>query len=191
MTRTRCEWSQGGPEMIAYHDTEWGVPTHDDRVLFEFLLLEGAQAGLSWSTILGRREGYRAAFAGFDPAQVASFDEAVVERLVADPGIVRHRQKIRSAITNAGAVLELQAEHGSLDRYLWSFVDGEPVQNTWTTMGEIPAVTETSEQLSKALKQQGLSFVGPTIIYAFMQSVGMVNDHLTTCFRHAEVADYS
>lgn len=161
-----------------------GLPVHDDRRLFEFLVLEGAQAGLAWITILRKREGYRRAFAGFDPARVAAFGEADVARLLADPGIVRNRAKIASAIANARAFLAVQAEFGSFDRFMWDFVGGKPIVNAWTTLAEIPARTEVSDRLSKALKQRGFNFVGSTICYAHMQAVGMVNDHLLSCHRH-------
>jgi DNA-3-methyladenine glycosylase I len=184
----RCEWAAGGDDlMLAYHDEEWGVPSHDDRHLFELLTLEGAQAGLSWSTILRKRPGYRAAFAGFDPATVARFTARDVERLLADPGIVRNRAKVESTVTNAQRVLEAQAEHGSLDAYLWGFVDGEPVRNRWSSLRELPAETPLSKAISKDLKRRGFRFVGPTIVYAFMQAVGMVNDHTVDCFRFAEL----
>jgi len=163
------------------------VPLHDDRALFELLTLEGAQAGLSWSTILRKRPGYRAAFAGFDPARVARFTSAAVERLLGNDGIVRHRGKIEATIGNARAVLAVQAEHGSLDVYLWRFVDGRPVQNAWSTIRQVPAASEVSKALSRDLVRRGFKFVGPTICYAFMQASGMVNDHLTSCFRHREV----
>jgi DNA-3-methyladenine glycosylase I len=180
----RCEWAAGGDElMLAHHDDEWGVPSHDDRHLFEVLTLEGAQAGLSWSTILRKREGYRDAFAAFDPEVVAGFTAKDVERLLADPGIVRNRLKVESTIANAGRVLEVQAELGSFDSYLWAFVDGTPVVNEWRTLSELPAETELSRALSKDLKGRGFRFVGPTICYAFMQTVGMVDDHTVDCFR--------
>jgi len=174
--------------MLAYHDTEWGVPLHDDRALFELLILEGAQAGLSWTTILNRREGYRNAFAGFDPATVAAFGPDDEARLLADAGIIRNRAKVRSAIDNAQAALRVVAEQGSLDRYIWSFVDGRPIQNRWERLGELPAETDASRAMSRDLKRRGFSFVGPTICYAFMQSAGLVNDHQIGCFRYAEVA---
>lgn len=184
----RCAWAIGGNELLVhYHDTEWGVPERDDRGLFEKLLLDGAQAGLSWQTILDKREGYRRALDGFDPDAIARYGDEDVERLLADPGIVRNRQKVRSAIGNARAYLALKDELGSFSDYLWDWVDGEPVRNAWKTVDELPARTDTSERLSKDLKQRGFSFVGPTIVYAFMQAVGMVNDHLVTCFRHSEV----
>jgi len=183
---TRCEWAAWGDElMLAYHDDEWGVPSHDDRHLFEMLTLEGAQAGLSWSTILRKREGYREAFAGFDPEVVARFTGTDVERLLADPGIVRNRLKVESTIVNAGRVLDVQAELGSFDAYLWAFVDGAPIVNAWRTLSELPAETELSRALSKDLKRRGFRFVGPTSCYAFMQTVGMVDDHTVDCFRRS------
>ena len=169
--------------MVAYHDDEWGTPSHDDRHLFELLTLEGAQAGLSWSTILGKREGYRRAFSGFDPVAVARFTEADVERLLADPGIVRNRAKIQSAISNAGCVLAVQEEVGSFDAYLWAFVGGAPIVSSWRSLSELPAETAESRTLSKDLKRRGFRFVGPTTCYAFMQAVGMVDDHTLDCFR--------
>ena len=176
--------------MIAYHDHDWGVPVHDDRTLFEMLILEGAQAGLSWDTILRRREGYRTAFDDFDPRRVAGFDAAKAAELLQDTGIVRNRQKIASAIGNAKAFLETQREHGSFDAYVWRFVGGKPIVSGRTEMGQIPASTPVSDALSKDLRGRGFKFVGATICYAFMQSVGMVNDHLVDCFRYAElVAD--
>jgi DNA-3-methyladenine glycosylase I len=183
---TRCQWAAGSDElMVAYHDEEWGVPSHDDVHLFEMLTLEGAQAGLSWSTILRKREGYRHAFAGFDPAVVARFGAKDVEDLLADPGIVRNRLKVESTVNNAARVLEVQKAVGSLDAYLWGFVGGEPVINRWRTMSEIPAETELSKAISNDLKKRGFRFVGPTGIYAFMQSVGMVDDHTIDCFRYS------
>jgi DNA-3-methyladenine glycosylase I len=183
---TRCGWATEGPERD-YHDNEWGTPVHDDRVLFEFLILEGAQAGLSWSTILNKRESYRKAFAGFDPAKVARFGRREVRRLLGDPGIVRNRMKIEAAISNAKSFLEVQEEFGTFDTFLWGFVGGAPKQNRWRRLSQIPAETEESRVLSKDLKQRGFSFVGPTICYAFMQAVGMVNDHVVGCFRHREL----
>jgi DNA-3-methyladenine glycosylase I len=183
---TRCAWANGGPLEIAYHDTEWGVPSRDDRHLFEMLILEGAQAGLSWSTILRKRESYRKAFAGFDPAKVARFDGRKRAALMRDPGIVRNRLKIEATVVNARQVLAVQEEHGSLAAYLWQFVDGEPVVNVWTAMGQVPAETAASRAMSKALVKRGFRFVGPTICYAFMQATGMVNDHITTCFRYSK-----
>jgi DNA-3-methyladenine glycosylase I len=181
---TRCDWAGSDELMLAYHDEEWGVPSHDDRHLFEMLTLEGAQAGLSWSTILRKREGYRQAFAGFDPAVVARFERKHVERLLDDPGIVRNRLKVESTVNNARCVLEVQADLGSLDAYLWGFVDGEPVVNSWRTLAEIPAETDLSKAISKDLKRRGFRFIGPTVIYAFMQTVGMVDDHTVDCFRY-------
>ena len=183
----RCDWSTTDPLYLDYHDVEWGVPLHDDRQLFELLVLEGAQAGLAWITILRKREGYRSAFDGFDATRVAAYDEADVARLLADPGIVRNRAKIRSTIGNAQAWLRLTEELGRFDGWVWSFVDGEPVQNAWRTMAEIPAETDASRALSRELRRHGFSFVGPTIVYAFMQSAGLVNDHIVTCFRHRQL----
>src|SRR5215472_15009124 len=174
------------PAMIAYHDDEWGVPQHDDRVLFEFLILEGAQAGLSWSTILAKREAYRRAFSGFDPAKVARFNTDKIKRLMSDPGIVRNRLKIDSAIRNAQRTLAVQKEFGSFDRYIWQFVGGTPIKNSWRSMTNLPAQTKESIAMSKDLKRRGFNFVGPTVCYAFMQAVGMVNDHLVDCFRYRE-----
>ena len=182
---TRCSWPSTELD-IAYHDTEWGVPVHDDRVFFEFLTLEGAQAGLSWSTILKKREGYRAAFAGFDPAVVARFSDADVERLVLNPAIVRHRQKIASTITNARAFLAVQAERGSFDAYVWTFVGGSPRRHRRRSMREVPVRSVESDVLSKDLTRRGFKFVGSTICYAFMQATGLVNDHLMKCFRYQE-----
>ncbi len=183
----RCPWPKGTNALyLRYHDTEWGVPEHDDRALFEKLVLDGAQAGLSWETILNKRESYRRAFDGFDVATVAGYRARKVAALMADPGIVRNRAKITSAIGNARAFLELQAEHGSFDRWLWAFVDGAPVQNAWTSVGQVPPSTKVSEAISKELRARGFRFVGPTIIYAYMQAIGMVNDHLVSCFRLAE-----
>jgi DNA-3-methyladenine glycosylase I len=186
--RTRCEWSTNDPLYIRYHDEEWGVPVHDDRLIFEFLVLEGAQAGLSWLTILKRREGYRAAFDQFDPQQVAQYDQGKIAELLTDTGIIRNRRKIESAVTNARAFLEVQREFGSFDRYIWSFVGGKPVINAWKSMADIPAQTVESVTLSKDLVRRGFKFVGPTICYAHMQATGMVNDHVVDCFRYAELA---
>ena len=185
--RARCSWAGTEPRMIAYHDREWGVPVHDDRTLFEFLVLEGAQAGLSWRTILERRDGYRRAFAGFDPRVVAGFGGADVERLLADPGIVRNRAKVAAAIGNARCFLEVQAEHGSFDRYLWGFAGGRPRQNGFRTPADVPATTPEADALSRDLRRRGFRFVGPTIVYATMQAVGLVNDHLRSCFRWREL----
>ncbi len=188
MTVQRCSWASGDdPLYRRYHDEEWGVPVRDDRVLFEFLVLEGAQAGLSWITVLRKRERYRALFAQFDPAKVARFDEARVAKILEDPGIVRNRLKVAGTVKNAKAFLAVQKEFGSFSAYLWRFVDGAPVQNR-RRAGSVPATTDVSDALSKDLKKRGFTFVGSTIMYAFMQAVGMVNDHVTTCFRHDEVA---
>jgi DNA-3-methyladenine glycosylase I len=182
--QTRCQWATGGNGLyLEYHDTEWGVPLHDDRALFEFLILEGAQAGLSWSTILNKREGYRRAFAGFDPQKVARFTPARIGKLLQDPGIVRNRLKVEAAVTNARAFLEVQDACGSFDAYIWRFVDGKPIQNAWKRMQQVPASTPVSDAISKDLKQRGFKFVGTTITYAHMQATGMVNDHTTDCFR--------
>lgn len=183
----RCSWVGDEPLYQAYHDEEWGVPVHDDRLLFEFLVLEGAQAGLSWLTILRKREGYRRAFAGFDPETVAAFGPADVERLLADSGIIRNRLKIGSAITNAQAFLRVREEFGSFDAYVWGFVDGETIQNEWKLMAEIPAKTLEAERMSADLKKRGFRFVGPTICYAHMQATGMVNDHTVDCFRYRDL----
>lgn len=186
-TKTRCAWVTDDPLYLAYHDTEWGVPVHDDRVLFEFLVLEGAQAGLSWITILRKRENYRRAFASFDPAKVARFDAARTARLMQDEGIVRNRLKIESTVSNARAFLDVQREFGSFDRYAWRFVDGEPLRNRFDRQGDVPPRTAISDAMSKDLKKRGFRFVGTTIVYAWMQAVGLVNDHLVTCFRRAEI----
>ncbi|MDA0770264.1 MAG: DNA-3-methyladenine glycosylase I [Chloroflexi bacterium] len=186
-SKIRCDWPGADPLYVAYHDSEWGVPVHDDKKLFEFLILEGAQAGLSWITILRKRENYRAAFDDFDPEKVAQYGERDIARLLANEGIVRNRLKIRSAVKNAMAFLNIQEEFGSFDSYSWAFVDGVPLLNQFQTMAEIPASTQASEALSKDLKTRGFNFVGPTIIYAHMQAVGMVNDHVMSCFRRSEV----
>ena len=184
----RCGWaSLTDARYLAYHDEEWGVPVHDDTRLYEMLTLEGAQAGLSWSTILNKREGYRRAFHGFDPERVAVFDGRTVRRLMADPGIVRNRLKIESTIANARAVLEVRDQMGSLDALLWSFVDGRPKVNRFRRLGDIPSETAESKTMSKELKRRGFRFVGPTVCYAFMQACGLVNDHVTSCFRYREV----
>lgn len=182
----RCKWASNELN-IPYHDTEWGVPLHDDRALFEFLILEGAQAGLSWDTILRKRENYRAAFDNFDPAKVAKYGDKKVAGLLANEGIIRNKLKIASAISNAKAFLEVQKEFGSFDRYIWGFVGGKPLGNKFKGHGDVPAKTEISDAISKDLKKRGFNFVGSTIIYAFMQATGMVNDHLTSCFRYKEV----
>jgi DNA-3-methyladenine glycosylase I len=184
----RCAWAGTDPDYVRYHDEEWGVPVHDERLLFEFLILEGAQAGLSWLTILRKRAAYRAAFAEFDPARVAKFGARDVKRLLGDAGIVRNKLKIAAAIDSAQAFLELQKEPGGADRFLWSFVGGKPVQNNFTTLKQVPAATDASRAMSKALIKRGFRFVGPTICYAFMQAVGMVNDHMLDCPRHRAVA---
>jgi len=183
----RCEWSGTDPLYLKYHDDEWGVPLHDDQGLFELLTLEGAQAGLSWLTILRKRDNYRKAFHGFDPQKIAGYSAADVERLLADPGIVRNRRKIESAISNAQKMIATQDEFGSFDSFLWSYFDDQPIQNAWRTLAEVPAKTAISDMMSKDLKKRGFSFVGSTICYAFMQSAGMVNDHVVGCFRHAQL----
>ncbi|MGY1490506.1 DNA-3-methyladenine glycosylase I [Methylobacillus pratensis] len=182
----RCGWAKGALDVV-YHDTEWGVPVHDDRLLFEFLVLEGAQAGLSWSTVLKKREHYREVFDQFDIAKIAAYDADKVEALLADPGIIRNRLKVNAAIGNARATLEVQARYGSLDAFLWQFVQGKPQINRRLGLADVPARTETSDQMSKTLQKHGFKFVGSTICYAFMQAVGMVNDHVVDCFRHAEL----
>jgi DNA-3-methyladenine glycosylase I len=185
----RCEWApEGDPAYLAYHDEEWGVPSHDDRHLFEMLTLEGAQAGLSWATILHKREGYRRAFAGFDAAKVARFDRRKVERLLQDPSIVRNRLKVESTVANARATIDVQEELGSLDAYLWSFVGGAPILNRWRRLSEIPAETDLSYAMSKDFKKRGFRFVGPTVCYAFMQATGMVQDHVASCYRYPELS---
>jgi DNA-3-methyladenine glycosylase I len=185
--KTRCPWAGSDPLYVAYHDTEWGVPNHDDRRWYEKLTLEGFQAGLSWLTILRKRENFRAAFDGFDPATVAAYGPDRVAALLDDAGIVRNRRKIEAAITNARAFLAVQAEFGTFDAYIWRFVDGSPVKNAWTQVADIPATSPESEALSRDLKARGFTFVGPTICYALMQSCGMVNDHVVACFRYGEV----
>ncbi len=184
---SRCSWAEGSVAYQRYHDQEWGVPLHDDQRLFEFLILEGAQAGLSWSTILNKRDGYRRLYNDFDPQQVARFTPSDIDRLLADPGIVRNRLKVESSVSNAIAFLEIQRRYGSFDAYIWQFVDGHPQQNQWQSLEQVPASTEISVQMSKALKKVGFRFVGPTICYAFMQATGMVNDHLTSCFCHSKL----
>jgi DNA-3-methyladenine glycosylase I len=188
VSRTRCAWARN-PLAIDYHDREWGVPVHDDRLLFELLILEGAQAGLSWDTILAKRENYRKAFDGFAPATVARYGAAKKRSLLADAGIVRNRAKIGAAVLNAKGVLALQKEFGSLDRYLWAFVGGRPLQGRRQSLADVPAKSDVSDALSKDLKQRGFKFVGSTIVYAFMQAVGMVNDHTRDCFRYREVQE--
>ena len=191
MNSDRCSWCGDDPLYVAYHDEEWGVPVYDDRTLFEFLILEGAQAGLSWSTILRKREGYRVAFDGFDAEKVARYDGVRISALLTDPRIVRNQLKIGSAVTNAQAFLNIQEEWGSFSDYIWSFVDRRPIQNKWLSLAEIPAKTPLAEALSKDLKKRGFRFVGPTIIYAHMQATGMVHDHLVDCFRYPEIVAMS
>ncbi len=188
MTKTRCTWATGTPEEQRYHDEEWGVPVYDERRLFEMLILEGAQAGLSWSTILKKREGYRRAFDGFDAERIARYSRRSVERLLKDPGIVRNRLKVEATINNAKRFLEVQATLGSFSDYLWQFVDGRPIVNRWQSLAEIPAATPESDAMSKALKKRGFKFVGSTIVYAHMQATGIVNDHVTGCFRYKPCA---
>jgi DNA-3-methyladenine glycosylase I len=186
MIRQRCAWSGTDPLYCAYHDEEWGVPVHEDRRLFELLILEGAQAGLAWITILRKREAYRMAYEGFDPRRVAAYDEGKLQALLRDPGIVRNRLKIKASVGNARAFLAIQEEFGSFDQYLWPFMGGQPRINHWETLAEVPAVTAEAEHLSADLKKRGFRFAGPTIVYAFMQSVGMVDDHLLTCWKRQE-----
>jgi DNA-3-methyladenine glycosylase I len=187
MELSLCPWCMGSEMYRAYHDNEWGVPVHDDHKQFEFLILEGAQAGLSWSTILNKREGYRAAYDGFDPVKVAAYGEEKVEELLNNAGIVRNRLKIRASITNAQRFLDVQREFGAFDNYIWGFVGDSPIVNRFKSMAEVPATSQESDALSRDLKKRGFKFVGSTIIYAHMQAVGMVNDHLVSCFRHAEL----
>ncbi|MBL7114455.1 MAG: DNA-3-methyladenine glycosylase I [Kiritimatiellae bacterium] len=185
--KKRCEWCGSDPLYVAYHDEDWGVPIHDDRYLFEMLILEGAQAGLSWLTILRKRNNYRKAFNNFDYTKIAEYNNRDVQRLLADAGIVRNRLKIESAIRNARGTLAIIEEFGSLETFIWRYVDGNPIQNTWISMDQIPSKDTRSDTMSKDLKRRGFNFVGSTICYAFMQSIGMVNDHVTECFRHAEI----
>jgi len=187
LSMKRCEWAKKDDLNMSYHDHEWGVPIHDDRCLFEFLVLEGAQAGLSWSTILQKREGYRKAFHHFDAKKISNYSEAVVSRLLANPEIIRNRLKINAIVTNARSFLRVRKEFGSFDRYIWQFVNGRPIQNSWRRMTEIPSTTSESEAMSRDLKKRGFKFVGATICYAFMQAVGMVNDHVVGCFRYDEL----
>lgn len=190
--KNRCQWAEGQfDQYIQYHDEEWGVPVHDDKTHFEFLILEGAQAGLSWSTILKRREGYRQSFANFDPEKVAQFDEEKIQELLQFEGIIRNKLKVRSAVTNAQNFLEIQDEFGSFDEYIWQFVDGEPIINHWKNLKEVPATTKESDALSKDLKKRGFKFVGSTIMYAYMQACGLVNDHNIDCFRYKQLVDKS
>ncbi len=187
MKKIRCAWCEGFPEYIKYHDEEWGVPVHDDKKHFEFLILEGAQAGLSWATILKRRDGYRYAFAGYDARTVAEFDRKMIDRLLLDPGIIRNRLKVHAAVNNAQRFLEVQEEFGSFDAYIWSFVNNRPIVNKRKSLDDLPATTPESDALSKDLKKRGFKFVGSTIMYAHMQACGLVNDHVTDCFRYDEI----
>lgn len=187
MEKQRCAWAGSDPLYVAYHDDEWGKPVHDDRVLFEFLILEGAQAGLSWITILRKRENYRKAFDNFDPVLVAQYDDNRIVSLMSDPGIVRNRRKIEAAVNNAKRFLEVQKEFGSFSSYMWSFVGGKPIMNSWVSLSEIPSKTALSDTFSKDLLKRGFKFVGSTICYSHMQAVGMINDHVTSCFRYTEV----
>lgn len=192
MNKSRCAWAYAGSDLYEeYHDNDWGVPVHDDRLLFEMLILEGAQAGLSWSTILNKRASYKKAFDNFDAKKVAAYDDGKIQELLGNEGIVRNRLKIASAIRNAKVFLEIQQEFGSFDTYIWGFVDGKPIQNHRKKMSDIPALTDLSDAISKDLKKRGMNFIGSTIIYAYMQSIGMVNDHEVGCFRYAEVSPYS
>ncbi len=183
----RCEWAGDDPLYVSYHDQEWGVPVHDDQKLFEFLILEGAQAGLSWITVLRKRENYRRSFDRFDPQAVAQYDQEKIDSLLENPGIIRNKLKIRSAVQNAQAFLKIQEKFGSFNEYIWGFVDHQPIVNHWTQMSDLPASTLLSETISKDLKKRGFNFVGPTIIYAHMQATGMVNDHVVSCFRHEQI----
>lgn len=185
---TRCAWALQHPLETLYHDQEWGVPLHDDNKLFEFLILEGAQAGLSWLTVLKKRENYRQAFQGFDPVKLARFSSDRIAGLMDNPGLIRNRRKLESAVANARAFLKIQEEHDSFDKFIWQFVDGKPVQNAWSKIEQVPAQTAQSQAMSKELKKLGFNFVGPTICYAFMQATGMVNDHLTSCFRYSQLS---
>jgi len=187
MSTRRCEWPTENPLLLAYHDAEWGVPLYDDRRLFEFLVLETMQAGLSWLIVLRKREGMRRAFDGFRPERVAKFDERCVQRLLRDEGIIRNRQKVQAAVTNARAFLRLQKEYGSFSRFMWGLIGGRPIVNTRRSVRELPATTPESDQVSKALKSEGFSFIGSTVCYAHMQATGMVNDHITACFRYRQV----
>ncbi len=188
-SKIRCEWSGSNQLMIQYHDMEWGKPEYEDQLLFEFLCLEGAQAGLSWQTILNKRENYKKLFDGFDPTKINRYDEEKIEQLMQDKGIIRNRRKIEAFIVNAQILLELQTEYGSFKKFIWQFVNHKPINNSWKKQSEIPVKTTESEIMSKTLKKLGFKFVGPTICYAFMQATGMVNDHLTTCFRYEEVQE--
>lgn len=186
-TNNRCAWCGDDPLYVQYHDEDWGVPVYDDQQLFAKLILDGAQAGLSWITILRKRENYWQAFDQFDPEKIARYDEDKIAELLQNPGIVRNRLKVNSAVKNARGYLSIQEEHGSFSDFLWQFVDGRPIQNTWQSLAEIPAETPESQAMSKALKKRGFTFVGPTIVYAFMQAVGMCNDHIVSCFRYEEI----
>jgi len=190
-TRSRCTWCLGHPLYVGYHDEEWGVPEHDDDRLFEKIILDGAQAGLSWLTILKKREGYRRAFDGFDARKIARYSEKKIARLLADPGIIRNRLKVNAAVTNARAYLKLREELGSFDQFLWQFVEGRTRQNRWRALKQLPATTPESDTMGRALRERGFKFVGSTICYAFMQAVGMVNDHLVSCFRYQELSSAS
>lgn len=184
---TRCQWCLDNDLYIKYHDEEWGTPTFDDKRIFEFIVLESAQAGLSWLTILKKRENYRAAFSGFDPQVIANYNEADIERLMGDPGIIRNRRKVEAAISNAKVFLEIQNEYGSFSNYMWSYVDGKPIMNNWDSIKDVPAKTEISDAMSKDLKKRGFKFFGSVICYSHMQALGVVNDHVVGCFRHAQV----
>jgi len=185
--KERCEWAEGNPLLMSYHDTEWGVPVHDDQRLFESLILQGAQAGLNWLTILKKRGNYREAFDGFDPILVAKYDEGKIQDLLGNSGIIRNRLKISAAVANAKLFLKIKDQFGTFDKYIWQFVDGKTIQNRWKSMSELPPKSPESEAMSRDLKRRGFSFVGPTICYAFMQALGMVNDHSVNCFRHREL----
>lgn len=185
--KKRCEWSEHHPLYHDYHDKEWGVPVHDDRLIFEFLQLEGAQAGLSWLTVLKKRENYRKAFDNFDPEKVAGYDQKKIEELLANPGIIRNRLKVNAAVNNAQAFLKVQEEFGTFDKYIWQFVDGKPIKNAWKKISDLPVITKESDTMSKDLKARGFKFIGSTICYAHMQAAGMVNDHVVDCFRYNEV----
>lgn len=187
MTKTRCDWCASDPLYIDYHDTEWGVPVHDDRAIFEFLILEGMQAGLSWLTILRKRENFRKAFDNFNPEKIARYDQRKIKKLLSDPGIIRNRLKVAAAVTNAKAFLKTQEESGTFDKYIWQFVDGKPLKNRWKSIKQIPPRTKESDAMSKDLLARGFKFVGSTICYAHMQATGMVNDHLVHCFRYNEL----
>lgn len=188
-TKNRCAWPSNSPLMVEYHDKEWGVPVHDDSKLFEFLVLEGAQAGLTWETVLKKRENYRKAFHNFDPIRISQYTEKDINRLLSDSGIIRNRLKVEAAIINARRFIEIQKEFGAFDKYIWQFVDGRPIKNNFLSLKDIPATTKESDAMSNDLKKRGFKFVGPTICYAFMQAVGMVNDHMIDCFRYTEILE--